>query len=139
MTSACCRWIIRPLLLVLVAQACHARALSHEELRRRIEFANGHFGAGNTPGSRTDRGRAYAALGPPDKIEDHPHDPAEGATFPWQEWTYRSVPHIGTNVHLIFVSRHMDNLYSFVPPSPYDAEARRRFELIQRRIERIVP
>jgi hypothetical protein len=139
MTFARCRWILRPLLLVLVAEACHARGLSHEELRRRVEFADGHFAAGKIPGSHTDRGRAYIALGAPDKIEDHPHDPAKGATFPWQEWTYRSVPRIGTNVRLVFVSPRMDNLYYFVPPSPEDAGARRTFVLIQRQIERIAP
>jgi GWxTD domain-containing protein len=62
--------------------------VSHEELQQRICFADAHFTNHATPGSRTDRGRVYIALGPPDQVEDHPHDPVKDASFPWQEWIY---------------------------------------------------
>jgi GWxTD domain-containing protein len=42
-----------------------------EEHYRRIAYANSRF-ASSIPGWRTDRGRAYISLGPPDEIESHP-------------------------------------------------------------------
>jgi GWxTD domain-containing protein len=125
------------LLLVVVAQPCQATNPSHEEVQQRIDFADRHFRAGGTRGSHTDRGKAYIALGPPDHVQDHAHDPVQGTTFPWQEWTYRVVSGIGYNVHLVFVDPRMDNLYRIFLPSPSDAQAQRRFRLIQRRIRRV--
>lgn len=43
-----------------------------EEFYRRIEYANRHFIEG-IPGWKTDRGRIYIYLGPPDKIEQRPY------------------------------------------------------------------
>jgi hypothetical protein len=124
------------LLLVVVAQPCQAKTPSHEEVQQRIDFADRHFRAGATRGSQTDRGKAYIALGPPDQVQDHAHDPVQGTTFPWQEWTYRVVPGIGTDVHVVFVDPHMDNVYRIFLPSPNDPQVRRRFELIQRKMRR---
>lgn len=42
-----------------------------EEHYRRIAYANERF-ASNIPGWRTDRGRVYISLGPPDEIESYP-------------------------------------------------------------------
>lgn len=42
-----------------------------EEHYRRISYANKRF-AGELPGWRTDRGRVYISLGPPDEIESRP-------------------------------------------------------------------
>jgi GWxTD domain-containing protein len=51
-----------------------------EEHYRRISYANQRF-AGDVPGWRTDRGRVYISLGPPDEIESHPSKQTE-------EWRY---------------------------------------------------
>lgn len=42
-----------------------------EEFYRRIEYANQRFKEG-PPGWKTDRGRIYIYLGPPDRFEEHP-------------------------------------------------------------------
>lgn len=57
------------------------------------------------PGWRTDRGRVYIVLGPPDEVESHPkvvgsERPAEeggGATslYPFERWSYSEVAGIG--------------------------------------------
>ncbi|HEY3930394.1 MAG TPA: GWxTD domain-containing protein [Candidatus Koribacter sp.] len=39
-----------------------------EEHYRRIAFANEHFAGGSAPGWKTDQGKAYILLGPPDEI-----------------------------------------------------------------------
>lgn len=51
-----------------------------EEHYRRIAYANERF-ASDIPGWRTDRGRVYISLGPPDEIESHPDRQTE-------EWRY---------------------------------------------------
>jgi len=43
-----------------------------EEHYRRIAFANQHFGSGKIPGWKTDRGRIYIQLGPPDSVDQFP-------------------------------------------------------------------
>ena len=68
-----------------------------EEHYRRIEYANERFAAG-IPGWRTDRGRIYIVLGPPDEIDSHPSGgryerPAEEGggkifTYPFEQWIY---------------------------------------------------
>jgi GWxTD domain-containing protein len=75
-----------------------------EEHYRRIAYANEHFAA-SVPGWKTDRGRVYIVLGPPDDIESHPkvvssERPAEeggGVTslYPFERWSYREVAGIG--------------------------------------------
>lgn len=43
-----------------------------DEIYQRIAYANSHFGAGSgSEGWRTDRGRAYITLGPPQQTEVH--------------------------------------------------------------------
>lgn len=83
-----------------------------EEHYRRIAYANEHFSAG-IPGWKTDRGRIYITYGPPDEIEDHnsggtyqrPAAQGGGAvtTFPFQDWRYKYIEGIGTNVIVEFV------------------------------------
>ena len=85
-----------------------------EEHYRRIAYANEHF-AGTVPGWRTDRGRTYIMYGPPDEIDDHAsggsyrRPPEEGGgtvdTYPFQQWRYRFVDGLGTNVTIEFVDR----------------------------------
>lgn len=43
-----------------------------QEHYRRIKYANERFGLDGKPGWRTDRGRVYISLGPPDEIECYP-------------------------------------------------------------------
>ena len=73
-----------------------------EEHYRRIAYANEHF-ASSIPGWKTDRGRIYIIYGPPDEIESHP---AGGAsTYASQQWRYRLISGVGTNVVVEFVDR----------------------------------
>src|SRR5215470_4686065 len=83
-----------------------------EEHYRRIAYANERFASG-IPGWKTDRGRIYITFGPPDEIESHPSGGTyerpfeEGggttSTFPFQQWRYRYIEGVGTNVELEFV------------------------------------
>ncbi|MGD0869795.1 MAG: GWxTD domain-containing protein [Bryobacteraceae bacterium] len=87
-----------------------------EEHYRRIAYVNEHFSS-RIPGWKTDRGRIYITYGPPDEIEDHSSGgsyqrPAvEGggttSTFPFQQWRYRFIEGIGTNVIIEFVDPTM--------------------------------
>ncbi len=89
-----------------------------EEHYRRIAYANEHFspagGAlGGLPGWKTDRGRIYITYGPPDEIDSHPsggayqRSPAEGGgtttTFPFEQWRYRYIQGVGSNIIIEFV------------------------------------
>ena len=87
-----------------------------EEYYRRIAYANEHYASG-IPGWKTDRGRIYIMYGPPDEIEDHSmggtyqRPPEEGggqtATFPFEQWRYRYIEGIGSNIILEFVDPTM--------------------------------
>ena len=61
-----------------------------KEFFRRIEYVNTHFREG-IPGWKTDRGRIYIYLGPPDKIEERPfiNDPAIKGIIWWGYYRYR--------------------------------------------------
>ncbi len=54
-----------------------------EEHYRRIRYANERFRNGDTQGWRTDRGRIYIQMGPPDEIESHPAEQKD-------QWLYRN-------------------------------------------------
>jgi GWxTD domain-containing protein len=87
-----------------------------EEHYRRIAYANQRYASG-IPGWKTDRGRIYITYGPPDEIEDHssggtyqrPPEQGGGTTsvFPFQQWRYRWIEGIGTNVIIEFVDPTM--------------------------------
>jgi GWxTD domain-containing protein len=87
-----------------------------DEHSRRIAYANEHFPAGK-PGWLTDRGHIYIAWGPPDEKEEHPSGGAydrplsEGGgttqTYPYENWTYRYLDGIGSNVQIEFVDTCM--------------------------------
>jgi GWxTD domain-containing protein len=91
-----------------------------EEHYRRIAYANDHFYAG-VPGWKTDRGRIYIVYGPPDEIESHPSGGAydrpqnEGggstSTYPWEDWRYRYIDGIGSDVIIEFVDTCMCGEY----------------------------
>ncbi len=87
-----------------------------EEYYRRIAYANEHYASG-IPGWKADRGRIYIMYGPADEIEDHSmggsylRPPEEGggqtATFPFEQWRYRYIEGIGSNIILEFVDPTM--------------------------------
>jgi GWxTD domain-containing protein len=81
---------------------------------RRIAYANEHLApTSGLPGWKTDRGRIYITYGPPDEIEDHSSGgfyqrlPEEGggttSTFPFQQWRYKLIDGIGSNIIIEFV------------------------------------
>ena len=102
-----------------------------EEYYRRIAYANEHFASG-IQGWRTDRGRIYIMYGPPDENDSHPsggsylRSPEEGggetATFPFEQWRYRYIDGIGTNIILEFVDPTMTGEYHLtMDPGEKDA------------------
>jgi GWxTD domain-containing protein len=102
-----------------------------EEHYRRIAYANEHFAAG-VQGWRTDRGRTYIMWGPPDQIESHPSGGSyertieegggETSTYPFENWRYRYLEGIGTEVNLEFVDKCMCGEYHLtIDPNEKDA------------------
>jgi len=102
-----------------------------EEHYRRIAYANEHYASG-IPGWKADRGRIYITFGPPDEIESHPsggtyeRPPEEGggttSTFPFEQWRYRYIEGIGTNIIIEFVDTTMSGEYRMtMDPSEKDA------------------
>jgi GWxTD domain-containing protein len=102
-----------------------------EEYYRRIAYANEHFASG-IPGWRTDRGRIYIMYGPADEVDSHPSGgsyvrPAEEgggetATYPFEQWRYRYIDGIGTNIILEFVDPTMTGEYHLtIDPGEKDA------------------
>jgi len=87
-----------------------------EEHYRRIAYASQRYASG-IPGWKTDRGRIYITYGPPDVIEDHPsggtyqcpQEQGGGTTsvYPFQQWRYRYIEDIGTNIVIEFVDTTM--------------------------------
>ncbi|MCJ7504583.1 MAG: GWxTD domain-containing protein [Acidobacteriia bacterium] len=87
-----------------------------EEYYRRIAYANEHYASG-IPGWKADRGRIYIMYGPADEIEDHSmggsylRPPEEGggqtSTYPFEQWRYRYIEGIGSNIILEFVDPTM--------------------------------
>lgn len=70
-----------------------------EEHYRRLAYANTHF-ASTVPGWKTDRGRTYITLGPPDAIETPRGSSGEKKT---EVWVYKYLEGIGSNVAFKFV------------------------------------
>jgi GWxTD domain-containing protein len=91
-----------------------------EEHYRRIAYANDHYASG-IPGWKTDRGRIYIAYGPPDEIDSHPSGGSyerpyeegggETSTYPFEDWRYRYIDGIGTNIIIEFVDTTMSGEY----------------------------
>ena len=102
-----------------------------EEHYRRIAYANDHYASG-IPGWKTDRGRIYITYGPPDEIESHPsggtyerpmeEGGGETSTYPFQQWRYRYLDGIGTNIIIEFVDPTMSGEFHMtMDPSEKDA------------------
>ena len=102
-----------------------------EEYYRRIANANEHYASG-LEGWRTDRGRIYIMYGPPDEDDDHtmggtydrPGNEGGGMTetYPFEDWRYRYIDGIGTNIVLEFVDPTMTGEYHLtIDPNEKDA------------------
>src|SRR2546423_14499101 len=102
-----------------------------EEHYRRIAYANERYASG-IPGWKSDRGRIYISFGPPDEIESHPsggsyeRPPEEGggttSTYPFEQWRYRWIEGIGTDIIIEFVDPTMSGEYRMtMDPSEKDA------------------
>jgi GWxTD domain-containing protein len=102
-----------------------------EEHYRRIAYTNERFASG-IPGWKTDRGRIYITFGPADEIESHPSGgsyerPAEEgggttSTYPFEQWRYRWIEGIGTDIIIEFVDPTMTGEYRMtMDPSEKDA------------------
>jgi GWxTD domain-containing protein len=102
-----------------------------EEHYRRIAYTNDHYASG-IPGWKTDRGRIYITYGPPDEIESHPsggtyerpmeEGGGETSTYPFEQWRYRYIEGIGTNIIIEFVDPTMSGEYHMtMDPSEKDA------------------
>jgi len=121
-----------------------------EEHYRRIAYANERFASG-IPGWRTDRGRIYIVLGPPDELESHPSGGSyqrpqeEGGgqttTYPFEKWRYRYLDGVGSDIVIEFVDKTMSGEYRMtMDPLEKDALtdverlAVSRFESIRDRI-----
>jgi len=102
-----------------------------EEHYRRIAYANENFASG-IPGWKADRGRIYITYGPPDEKETHPsggtyeRPTEEGggttSTFPFEQWRYRYIEGIGTDINIEFVDPTMSGEYRMTSdPSEKDA------------------
>jgi GWxTD domain-containing protein len=102
----------------------------------RIAHANQRF-TSSIPGWKTDRGRIYIKYGPPDKIDSHPtverhQRPLEQgggvtSTYPFEQWRYRYLEGIGSDVLFEFVDRAKSGEYHLiVDPTDKDAVAHLR-------------
>ncbi|MGO9132365.1 MAG: GWxTD domain-containing protein [Bryobacteraceae bacterium] len=102
-----------------------------EEHYRRIAYANEYYASG-IPGWKTDRGRIYITYGPPDENDSHPSGGAyerpmsegggETSTYPFEQWRYRYIEGIGTNIVIEFVDPTMSGEYHMtMDPTEKDA------------------
>jgi GWxTD domain-containing protein len=102
-----------------------------EEHYRRIAYANDHFSSG-IPGWKTDRGMIYIKYGPPDEIDSHPsggtyerpieEGGGETSTYPFEDWRYRYIDGIGSNIVIEFVDPTMSGEYHIaLDPEEKDA------------------
>ncbi len=102
-----------------------------EEHYRRIAYSNDHYASG-IPGWKTDRGMIYVKYGPPDEIDSHPSGGSyerpieegggETSTYPFEDWRYRYIDGVGTNVQIEFVDQTMSGEYHIsLDPEEKDA------------------
>lgn len=81
------------------------------EYFERVDYANRKFSRGSLlEGWRTDRGKTYIILGPPDYIVDEPFNPSGNA---YQIWYYYD-----RGYNLIFVQRYLTGDYDLQNPPP---------------------
>jgi GWxTD domain-containing protein len=102
-----------------------------EEYYRRIAYANEQYASG-LEGWRTDRGRIYIMYGPPDQIESNPsggpyqqgflQGGQQSEAYPYEDWRYRYIDGIGTNIVLEFVDTTMTGEYHLTI-DPFEKDA----------------
>ena len=81
------------------------------EYFERVDYANKNFSRGSLfEGWKTDRGRVYIVLGPPDYVVDEPFNPSGDA---YQIWYYYE-----RGYDLIFVQRYITGDYELQNPPP---------------------
>ena len=90
-----------------------------EEHYRRIAYANQRFAAG-VPGWKSDRGRVYIILGPPDQVESYPN-----RVEPFERWLYRK-----RNVSLTFTDPGLNGSYALAPVRRVPDEADRELAVL---------
>lgn len=97
---------------------------------RRLAFVNKFFGAGR-PGWKTDRGRIYILLGPPDEIDSDPMG-RWAHQYPTEVWIYRDPPHplLPPNMEIAFVDTRLTGDYELSFNLLKDADATRRTEML---------
>jgi GWxTD domain-containing protein len=101
-----------------------------EEIYRRIAYANQNFASG-IPGWKTDRGMIYIKYGPPDERDQHnggteqrsfEEGGGETSMYPYEQWRYRYLDGIGTNVMIEFVDPTLSGEFHMtMDPSEKDA------------------
>ena len=83
-----------------------------DEFLRRVEYANTHFSSPLVKGYKSDRGRVYIKLGPPDEREYHPFE----LEYPAYEiWYYYSL-----NLTLVFMDERGIGDYVLVYPRNFN-------------------
>ena len=94
-----------------------------EEHYRRIAYANQHYGS-SLPGWKTDRGRIYITLGPPDEIESH----AAGAQpFSVEDWRYNHLEGQGSGLLIEFDDSANKGEYRIAKSQPDTNQAMAEF------------
>ena len=95
---------------------------------RRLAYTNKFFGAGR-PGWKTDRGRFYIILGPPDQIDSSPMG-LHMHQYPSEVWLYRDPPHpaLPQNMEIAFVDTRSIGEYELTFNLLADSDSSRRTE-----------
>lgn len=94
-----------------------------EEHYRRLNYANKYLGRGTgKPGWKTDRGRIYIILGPPNNIETYENIMG---VYPTQVWFYYGDPRYGlpTGFNVIFFKKEGTGEYILYSPSDHGPQA----------------
>ena len=97
---------------------------------RRLAYVNKFFGSGR-PGFRTDMGRMYILLGPPDVIDADPMG-RQMHQYPTEVWIYRrpAHPRLPPNMEIAFVDRYLTGEYELTFNLLKDADATRQLEAL---------
>ncbi len=97
---------------------------------RRLAFVNKFFGAGR-PGFKSDRGRIYILLGPPNDIDSDPMGRL-AHQYPTEVWLYNQPPHplLPLKLEIAFVDRNLTGEYELTFQMLRDADASRRTEML---------
>jgi GWxTD domain-containing protein len=97
---------------------------------RRLAYVNKFFGSGR-PGFRTDMGRMYILLGPPDIIDSDPMG-RQMHQYPTEVWIYRrpAHPRLPPNMEIAFVDKYLTGEYELTFNLLKDADATRQLEAL---------